>query len=108
LNGFAIGTGRTHSNMDVHDARDGQDLYRVLREEVIPLYYQRDPRRAAARLDQAHEAHHPDAGVALQREPDGDGLRVEVLYSGGGRHIQRHDSNAVDRRIGWIYRNSVM
>jgi len=42
LNGFAIGTGRTHSNMDVHDRRDGDDLYRVLREEVIPLYYQRD------------------------------------------------------------------
>jgi glycogen phosphorylase len=42
LNGFAIGTGRTHSNMNVHDSRDGQDLYRVLREEVIPLYYQRD------------------------------------------------------------------
>jgi glycogen phosphorylase len=42
LNGFAIGTGRTHSNMDIHDARDGQDLYRVLREEVIPLYYLRD------------------------------------------------------------------
>jgi starch phosphorylase len=42
LNGFAIGTGRTHSNMDVHDTRDGDDLYRVLREEVIPLYYQRD------------------------------------------------------------------
>jgi starch phosphorylase len=41
-NGFAIGTGRTHSNMDVHDQRDGDDLYRVLREEVIPLYYQRD------------------------------------------------------------------
>jgi starch phosphorylase len=41
-NGFAIGTGRTHSNMDVHDSRDGEDLYRVLREEVIPLYYQRD------------------------------------------------------------------
>ena len=42
LNGFAIGTGRTHSNMDVHDSRDGEDLYRVLREEVIPLFYQRD------------------------------------------------------------------
>jgi starch phosphorylase len=42
LNGFAIGTGRTHSNMSVHDTRDGDDLYRVLREEVIPLYYQRD------------------------------------------------------------------
>jgi len=42
LNGFAIGTGRTHSNMSVHDTRDGEDLYRVLREEVIPLYYNRD------------------------------------------------------------------
>jgi starch phosphorylase len=42
MNGFAIGSGRTHSNMDVHDSRDGQDLYRVLLEEVIPLYYQRD------------------------------------------------------------------
>jgi starch phosphorylase len=42
LNGFAIGNGRTHSNMDMHDKRDGEDLYRVLRDEVIPLYYQRD------------------------------------------------------------------
>ncbi len=42
LNGFAIGNGRTHSNMDVHDSRDGEDLYRVLHDEVIPLFYQRD------------------------------------------------------------------
>jgi starch phosphorylase len=42
MNGFAIGTGRTHSNMNVHDARDAEDLRRALREEVIPLFYQRD------------------------------------------------------------------
>jgi glycogen phosphorylase len=42
LNGFAIGDGRTHSQWDIHDTRDGDDLYRVLYEEVIPLYYQRD------------------------------------------------------------------
>ncbi len=42
LNGFAIGTGKTHSNMNVHDARDGEDLMRTLRDELIPLYYQRD------------------------------------------------------------------
>ena len=42
LNGFAIGLGRTHSNMDVHDSRDGEDLYRVLHDELIPLFYQRD------------------------------------------------------------------
>ncbi|MGC1423769.1 MAG: alpha-glucan family phosphorylase [Terracidiphilus sp.] len=43
LNGFAIGKGRTHSNMDVHDSRDGEDLYRVLSGELIPLFYDRDP-----------------------------------------------------------------
>jgi starch phosphorylase len=42
FNGFAIGTSRTNSNMDVHDSRDGDDLYRVLRDELIPLFYQRD------------------------------------------------------------------
>jgi glycogen phosphorylase len=42
LNGFAIGTGRTHLDMDIHDSRDRDDLYRVLCDELIPLYYQRD------------------------------------------------------------------
>ncbi|MFZ0477506.1 MAG: alpha-glucan family phosphorylase [Terriglobales bacterium] len=42
LNGFAIGDGRTHSDVNIHDARDAESLFRVLRDEVIPLYYQRD------------------------------------------------------------------
>jgi len=42
LNGFAIGAGQTHTDPAVHDRRDGDDLYRVLRDEVIPLYYQCD------------------------------------------------------------------
>ena len=42
LNGFAIGTGRTHSNVNVHDDRDGKDLYGTLKDEVIPLFFQRD------------------------------------------------------------------
>jgi starch phosphorylase len=42
MNGFSIGTGRTHSDMKVHDTRDGEDLLRTLREQVIPLFYQRD------------------------------------------------------------------
>ena len=42
LNGFAIGAGRTHSDMNVHDMRDSEDLYRALRDEVIPLFYTRD------------------------------------------------------------------
>jgi starch phosphorylase len=42
LNGFSIGTGRTHTNESLHDQRDAEDLRRVLRDEVIPLYYERD------------------------------------------------------------------
>ncbi len=42
LNGFAIGDGRTHTDVNVHDQRDAEDLLRVLRDEVIPLYYHRD------------------------------------------------------------------
>ena len=42
-------------------------------------------RRPAARLDQAHEAHHPHARLALQRRPHGDGLHAQVLRAGGGR-----------------------
>ena len=42
MNGFAIGAGKTHSNVVVHDARDGEDLMHTLRDEVIPLYYDRD------------------------------------------------------------------
>lgn len=42
LNGFAIGTGRTHSNPEIQDMRDGEDLMRTLRDQVIPLYYERD------------------------------------------------------------------
>jgi glycogen phosphorylase len=56
-NGFAIGGGETHTNVDVHDARDGDALLRVLRDEVIPLYYQRDrdglPRGWIARMKRA-------------------------------------------------------
>ena len=41
-NGFAIGTSRIHRDTQVQDARDAQDLYRVLEEEVAPLFYSRD------------------------------------------------------------------
>jgi glycogen phosphorylase len=57
LNGFAIGGGETHTNTDVHDLRDAQSLLRVMRDEVIPLYYDRDrdgvPREWIARMKRA-------------------------------------------------------
>ncbi|UUO07623.1 alpha-glucan family phosphorylase [Blastopirellula sp. J2-11] len=41
-NGFAIGNGRTHSSVERQDERDGEQLYRVLENEVVPLFYDRD------------------------------------------------------------------
>ncbi len=56
-NGFAFGGGETHTDVQVHDNRDGDDLLRVLRDEVIPLYYDRDrdglPRGWIARMKRA-------------------------------------------------------
>jgi len=56
-NGFAIGTGEVHSSQDIQDARDAASLMKVLKDEVVPLYYDRDgdglPRRWIARMKRA-------------------------------------------------------
>jgi len=41
-NGFAIGDGRQHIDDEITDHRDAQNLIRVLRDEVVPLFYERD------------------------------------------------------------------
>ena len=40
--GWAIGDGRDDTGEEA-DARDTEDLYRVLETEVVPLFYERDP-----------------------------------------------------------------
>jgi starch phosphorylase len=56
-NGFAIGMGETHTSTEMHDARDGASLLSVLRDTVIPLYYDRNkdglPREWIARMKRA-------------------------------------------------------
>jgi starch phosphorylase len=56
-NGFTIGQGETHVSTDVHDNRDRDSLLEVLRNEVVPLYYDRDrdgvPRAWVARIKRA-------------------------------------------------------
>ena len=41
-NGFSIGKGTSHVDSAITDARDAKHLFRVLEDEVIPLYYNRD------------------------------------------------------------------
>jgi len=42
FNGWAIGTETQLDDPDAQDRRDAEELYRLLEEEVIPLYYKRD------------------------------------------------------------------
>jgi starch phosphorylase len=42
LNGFAIGDGITHVNLEEQDRRDALSLYETLENQIIPLYYERD------------------------------------------------------------------
>jgi starch phosphorylase len=48
-NGFAIGRGHSHVSDELGDRRDGEWLYKVLEDSVVPLFYDRDsdglPRR---------------------------------------------------------------
>jgi starch phosphorylase len=43
-NGWAIGGRETNPDEDAQDWQDAQDLYRLLEEEVVPRYYERDER----------------------------------------------------------------
>ena len=96
LNGFAIGTGRTHSNMDVHDSRDGEALYRVLLDEVIPLYYSRDrdglPRGWIKRMKRTIRT----LGWRFNADRMVMDYTLEVLHSGGGGDIERRADAGVE------------
>lgn len=43
-NGFAIGMGQSHSDLKIQDERDHKALMETLTSQVIPLYYDRDPK----------------------------------------------------------------
>jgi starch phosphorylase len=56
-NGFAIGDDSHPDSVEEQDHRDSENLYRVLTEEVIPSFYNRDatgiPRQWIARIRRA-------------------------------------------------------
>lgn len=56
-NGFAVGMGETHTSAEVHDARDAVSLMTTLRDQIVPLYFDRDddglPRQWIARVKRA-------------------------------------------------------
>ena len=61
-NGFAIGGRETNADEGAQDWADAQDLYRILEEEIVPRYYDRD------------EHNLPQAWLALMRRSMGSTL----------------------------------
>jgi starch phosphorylase len=43
-NGWAIGEDKEYESNDAQDAQDAESLYNTLENEIIPLYYDRDPK----------------------------------------------------------------
>lgn len=43
-NGWSIGEDKEYPSNEVQDAADAEDLYHTLEHEIIPLYYNRDPK----------------------------------------------------------------
>jgi phosphorylase/glycogen(starch) synthase len=41
-NGWAVGGGRVYPNQELQDELDGENLYHLIEEEVVPLYFARD------------------------------------------------------------------
>ena len=85
------GWARRTASVEVHDRMDAEALQRTLAEEVVPLYYQRDRDGLPRGWICADEVGDPLARLAVQRRPDGDGLRPEVLRPRRGGHVERHE-----------------
>ncbi|MBL8090133.1 MAG: alpha-glucan family phosphorylase [Anaerolineales bacterium] len=47
-NGWSIGEDKEYEATDVQDVADAEDLYHKLEHEIIPMYYNRDPKEMSA------------------------------------------------------------
>ena len=98
-NGFAIGKGTSHVSYEINDRRDGADLYRVLREQVIPLYYDRDidglPRHWIKRMMNSISS----LAWRFSAASHGDGLCAICLLAGSRRPELRHECSVVHTRL---------
>ena len=65
---------------DDQDRADAASLYRLLEEEVVPLFFEQDAGRPAPPLDRDDEGVDRVRGPAVQRAPHGARLRREDIY----------------------------
>ena len=81
-NGWVVDGGVTGDNADEVDAADANALYRLLEEEVVPAFYDRDPLESAAPLARDRQGVDPLGLSTLLRAPDGQGIRADDVRAG--------------------------
>ena len=83
-NGWVIDGGVSGDNDDAVDAADANALYRLLEEDVVPAFYDRDRGRHPAPLARDGQGVDPLGGAALLRAADGQGIRGADVRAGHG------------------------
>ena len=87
-NGWAIGSREIDPDEAAQDWRDAQDLYRILEEEIVPTYYERDADGLPKRWLEGHAPGDGERAVALL--VDADAPRVHgIAVPAGGRRSSR-------------------
>jgi starch phosphorylase len=90
--GWAIGDGQEHGADPNWDAREAEQLYSLLDEEIVPCFYERDskgiPRRWVARMRSSMAELTPQFSAnRMVRE------YVDKLYSAAAKRYQRRTAN---------------
>ena len=122
--GWVLGDGLEHDDIPAWDAEEAQQLYRLLEEEVIPCFYQRDetglPREWVKRMRESMgsltsrfssnrmlreytEKYYLPLAQAYQRRTEGTAVALQDWYRQLQQHWQRIDrksttSTQVERR----------
>ena len=85
-NGWALPHVPESLDIEETDRQDAAALYRVLEQEIVPSYYDRDARGVPLGVGGPDAERAPGRGQPLHRTPDGAGLHRAVLRA---RHARR-------------------
>ncbi len=81
-NGWSIGDEREYANQDEQDWNDAQQLYHLLENEIVPLFYDRDNGIPRKWLTVSKEVDR-DSRAGLQHAPHGQGVCDQAVYAVG-------------------------
>lgn len=96
--GWAVGDGREHGDDPNWDAREAEELYRLLENDIIPCFYERDsngtPRGWVARMRASMSELTPRFSAnRMVRE------YVDKLYSAAAQRCKRRTDNAAQEAV---------